>query len=470
VQGARIGVWVIDVLRLRTHGVGSAFIDEAFRHVPARDELTWQECRDIFDQAGGPFSYGITDELRRHGWDAVDLVLDLHVLREAWIREYGPIPPWRDERQAHAIMAIEVLRPRVVIDLNMKTFDAADLRRLRRRFRFIELTIGVANVMKRLDRAFGHDLILTPSEPFTRALRRTGGPPAVLFHHAFDEVFRSSLEPTVRDRGVVISGAVGGGPYLERTNLVRSLLAQGLAEAWIEESRPRVGPSAAWGMTDFLRDRSWVPVPVLRSAARAVGRGGDALDARLRASLALRGDGNRTAATGATVRLHEEFPDRCHPTVFGGDMFRLLERATASVHHEVNGAATSLRLFETTGAGAALVTNEVTGLDRLFEPGTEVLTYRTEQEAVSLVRSIVEDPSLALAVGRAGHARTMRDHTTATRARQLSDILAERLQRPRNVPIASQTRSTSSMDINGSIGSDRTSRAARSAFGVDVDH
>jgi glycosyltransferase involved in cell wall biosynthesis len=155
---------------------------------------------------------------------------------------------------------------------------------------------------------------------------------------------------------------------------------------------------------------------------RFTGRGSDLLDERLRETVvpAARTAGS-TGPPGPPLR--DEFPDHCHPAVFGAEMFDLLGRSRTVVHDEVNGAATSLRLFEATGMGAALVTDATDGLAELFEFGTEVLTYRTIDEALDLVRALRDDPALAGRVGAAGRARTHRDHSVTARARQLDALL-----------------------------------------------
>lgn len=429
---------MIDVLRLRTHGVGPAFVRRAFEVVPDRTGLGWQELQTIFDRASGPYSYGLTPALRSHGIDAVDLVLDLDMSREAWEQEHGPLGDTRDRRQELAIAAIEHLRPQVVIDLNMKTFDAADLRWLRRRFPFIRATIGVANVMKRLDRAFGHDLVLTPSRSFLRELRRHRGPAGELFQHAFDPVGRVVPAYDDRDLGIVFSGSVKLGRYAERAEVVEALLEAGLIDAWVQELRhpgpdrstqADIGPGRDWIRDSWLRNERWLPPAALAAVTRTTGRGSGALDARIQRALTAKDPAAPSdGTTGTTARgaLAVRYPDRCHPPVYGTAMFDLLGRARGMVHHEVFGNAAALRMFETTGMGAALVTNAVEGLDELFIPGEEVLTYRTVDEAVSTVRMLVEDPKLAHDVAASGRTRTLRDHTVSSRAAELATILSVR--------------------------------------------
>src|SRR6185369_9585100 len=80
-----------------------------------------------------------------------------------------------------------------------------------------------------------------------------------------------------------------------------------------------------------------------------------------------------------------------HGQAFGRSMYEILGRSkvTLNVHAAWAGPdANNLRLFEATGMGAALVTEEAQNLSDLFEPGSEVATYRTVDEAIDVVRHL----------------------------------------------------------------------------------
>lgn len=418
---------MVDLLRLRSAGVGDAVVRRAFDDRERPWELTWQECREVFDASGGPFSYGLAEPLARSGWTSVDIIHDLEPLRAAWIREHGPLPSAGTQSQNLAIAAIERFRPRVVLDVNLKVFTTRELRALRERFPFIERTIGQVNTMKRLDRAFGHDLVLTPSRGLARVLERAGGPPTRTFHHAFDPQWVSGVPQEARDR-VIFTGSTGRGRYSERTRVLAALLEADLVEAYIDEGKTDSFPTVPAGMRRF-RSRTglatFVPLGAHARFASRTGRGAMTLDARLR------GDADLVPAVESGheglpfVGLRAAFPERCHGPVFGSDMFALLGSSLAAVHHTIETSTTALRHFEATGMGAALVTNSIEGLDEVFEVGTEVLAYRDRDEALEMVRWIIDDPAGAARIGDAGRRRTLEDHSVSARAAQLASILEE---------------------------------------------
>jgi hypothetical protein len=103
-----------------------------------------------------------------------------------------------------------------------------------------------------------------------------------------------------------------------------------------------------------------------------------------------------------------------HPAAFGRPMYEILGRSatTLNVHAPWAGVdANNLRLFEATGMGSLLVTDNRRNLDDLFDVGREVVAYRTPDEAAQLLRQFVENPDEAARIAAAGQRRTLNDHT-----------------------------------------------------------
>jgi len=76
------------------------------------------------------------------------------------------------------------------------------------------------------------------------------------------------------------------------------------------------------------------------------------------------------------------------------------------------------RLFEAAACGAPVLSDTWEGLDAFFTPGREVLTAETPED----VLTALQDADLA-EVARAGRARTLDEHTSAHRARELVALL-----------------------------------------------
>jgi hypothetical protein len=96
----------------------------------------------------------------------------------------------------------------------------------------------------------------------------------------------------------------------------------------------------------------------------------------------------------------------------------ITRRSHATVH-----ASSSCRPFELASAGAAIVSNPYYGLERWFEPGSELLIVNSADEAVAAYSDLLGDPGQAEAMGQRARERVLDEHTYRHRARQLLDLV-----------------------------------------------
>lgn len=119
-----------------------------------------------------------------------------------------------------------------------------------------------------------------------------------------------------------------------------------------------------------------------------------------------------------------------HGQAWGRDMFALLGQSKLVVnrHGRIAGPyAVNMRMYEATGSGAALITEQKANLADLFTPGEEVLTYTDAADAAQQAAGILADPTRLDRVAAAGQARTLREHTYRQRAETLTEVIAQRL-------------------------------------------
>lgn len=123
-----------------------------------------------------------------------------------------------------------------------------------------------------------------------------------------------------------------------------------------------------------------------------------------------------------------------HGQCWGLDMYRVLARSRIALNRHIQLAerfANNMRLFEATGVGTCLVTDDKENLHELFEPGKEVLVYRNAEECAELVRYYVEHETERLAIARAGQERTLHEHTYQQRMREMCEIVDRYVRQPR---------------------------------------
>ena len=96
-------------------------------------------------------------------------------------------------------------------------------------------------------------------------------------------------------------------------------------------------------------------------------------------------------------------------------------------------------IFEAAGAGACVISDPWEGIETFFEPGCEILVARDASEVADLVRTV--DAALAREIGGAMRRRANSEHTYASRALQIREILKQRTPEvlSRRRPVLKQT-------------------------------
>jgi len=134
----------------------------------------------------------------------------------------------------------------------------------------------------------------------------------------------------------------------------------------------------------------------------------------------------------STNNLRDDSPViPCHQGgVWGIDMYKILHGSLITLNHHIDVAghyAGNGRLFEATGTGTLLVTDWKTNLHEMFEPGTEVVAYRTAEECAEMVQYYLEHDKEREAIASAGQQRTLRDHTYYQRMQEFEAIVLKYL-------------------------------------------
>jgi hypothetical protein len=347
-----------------------AFLAEAYARRPGLAELPFAEQRaallEPFFGTADFYSHG----LRAHGHEAQDLIPNAEPLQRRWAAENGiRLPRGRARALAKALAAqVDAIDPDVVYSHNIARIPRRQLARWHRARRLVAGQIAVAPPARRLTR--GYDLIVT-SFPHYPERFRSLGVDSEYMPLAFEPRVLDRLGPVEQRYGAVFVGGVDPRVHPDGTRLLERVAEPHELDVW--------------------------------------GYGGDAL------------------APGSPLRR------RWRGELWGLDMYRVFAGARVVVNRHIEAAkghANNMRLFEATGVGSAVVTEEASNLAELFEPGTEVATYDGgAADLERVVKDLLGDEPRRAAIAKAGQERTLRDHTYAVRMGQLARLLESRLLR-----------------------------------------
>lgn len=357
-----------------------AFIDSIYRSAPGLSDRS-------FDEQGSRIDAGLFGEtqfqvaaLRRLGHEALHLPINVPNLVAAWGRDRDvQLPmydravsgwrgwyPWSGRRQRGRWLAstlraiVTTFEPDVVQVQCMDALPGEVITQLAAPGRYLVGQTAAPTPPWTQARLF--DLILSSLPNFVERFRREG---AIAFNIplAFDPAVHAAVGPVERDVPASFVGTMSDA-HRRRLDTLGALGRTSAVDIWSADARP-----------DWL---------------------------------------------SAHPRVRD------HGPAWGRDMYRVLARSrlTVNVHGEhAEGYANNLRLYEATGMGALLVTEEARNLQELFEPGSEVITYRDASELTRVVRHFEAHPEEASQIAAAGQARTHRDHTWLLRMERWTEIV-----------------------------------------------
>jgi spore maturation protein CgeB len=110
---------------------------------------------------------------------------------------------------------------------------------------------------------------------------------------------------------------------------------------------------------------------------------------------------------------------------WGHQMYEILNASKMTLNHhgDVLPYANNMRLFESTGTGTLLITDWKENLHEMFEPGKEVVTYRTSEECAEKIQHYLTHEAERQTIASAGQARTLRDHTYQCRMQEFVNLV-----------------------------------------------
>ena len=122
--------------------------------------------------------------------------------------------------------------------------------------------------------------------------------------------------------------------------------------------------------------------------------------------------------------LPSELKKNFRGAVFNIDYYYVLSKSKIVLNHHgsILPWAHNLRLFETTGVGSFLLTDNLPGIDELFEVGKEVETYDSIDECIDKIKYYLLNEEEREKIAKAGQIRTLRDHTYEKRIEKLFEF------------------------------------------------
>ena len=123
----------------------------------------------------------------------------------------------------------------------------------------------------------------------------------------------------------------------------------------------------------------------------------------------------------------------CQP-VYGIEMLDLFRESRIVLNYHIGVAgeyAGNMRMFEVTGVGSCLLTDNKKNMNDLFDTEREVVVYDGEDDCIAKVNWLLEHEEERKKIASAGNQKTLSSHTVENRCRLLIEILNAELKNNR---------------------------------------
>jgi len=392
------------------------FLQEYYQSNPHIITQSYQEqYQHLMDQGYGYSNYFPQHLQHNYSLSGTELIHNAIPLQGAWAKEHGL------ELQGNPLLLAQLkqYKPEILFIQDSINFSEAFIQKIRAEVSSVRLLIGhcCAPYNSESLKAFRHyDVILACSDRFLEDFR-SKNIRSYLFPHAIE----SSLIHKIEDHPDPVNEIIFIGSLLYRSGFHKDRIS------YIEEILRNKLPLRIYGQLDSD------PFFTLKAKQAAY------LALKLLSALNMKGVyeyrsfqkigqlnemPRRGRYASAIKKSISNYP------VFGLDMLNAIAGYAIgfNLHGEVAGEyAANVRMFEVTGAGTLLVTDHKKNIQSLFEPDSEILTYRTKEECVDKLRWAIDHPAEAGKMGRAGQQRTLRDHSVEKRVDLLHEIIQKEL-------------------------------------------
>lgn len=119
-----------------------------------------------------------------------------------------------------------------------------------------------------------------------------------------------------------------------------------------------------------------------------------------------------------------------HGEVWGTDMYKILAQSKIVINRHISVAqdyANNMRLYEATGMGALLLTDEKKNINDIFEAGKEVVTYKNSKDLIDKIKYYLTHEKERQKIATTGQKRTLKDHSYRKRIKELVSIIKKYL-------------------------------------------
>ena len=348
--------------------------------------------------------------LRKLGLDAQSVIVNDNYLQSKWMREYGSK---KISRKNLLFSQVKFFQPEILWIDNLNYVDREWLKMIRNNVKSIRLIIGYhcsPYGTRILDTLKAADIVITCTPGLKDEIGKSGKR-TYLVYHGFDDTFIPKIvtDISLPEYDFVFSGSLtsGGRFHDERRRIIEEILDENI-DLHLFVNREKVYKirikQAIFLMAGLIRRLN-----IKHFTEKA----------------------NRFDFGAALPRIYSsKLIKSCQDPLYGIDMYNLFSRSKIVLNMHIGIAgdyAGNMRLFEATGAGSCLLTDNKKNIRDLFDPDNEVVVFNNPLDCVTKAKWLLENEAERKKIALSGKTKTLKSHTVLIRCEQILEILREEI-------------------------------------------
>jgi spore maturation protein CgeB len=388
----------------------SGYLDSFYKKYPNLDKLSYDEHKKLLLDDTTEFVGAYLKNFRKLGIEVDCVICNDSKLQEKWGKERGISS---DRQQNILIDQVNDFHPDVILVENLSYVTSALLRFIRQKVP--ELRLIAANHCspfnsKVLDSLTEVDFVFTCTPGLKLSIEDLGKK-SYLVYHGFDT---SLFERLDNDKGspsnnFIFSGSLitGGDFHARRIKLIEHILKEQIdirLYVNLEQSYRIRAKQAIYVLSEAIKklklERAFTKFQILQYGKAWVN------------------------SYSESLIMHKEQP------VFGNEMLNLFHNSKIILNFHIGVAgdfAGNMRMFEVTGMGSCLLTDNKKNMSDLFDTEREVVVYDNEEDCIEKVKWLLTHEDERKKIALAGQQKTITYHTVENRCRSIIEILNSEL-------------------------------------------
>jgi spore maturation protein CgeB len=389
------------------------YLESFYNRFNSTGKLPYKEHYDLLLNDTTEFVGSYTRTFRRLGADAECVIANDNLLQKKWRSEnYSNGENDRDI----LIEQVRRFQPEILWIDNLSYTDKDWLKNIREVAKSIKLIVAYhcSPFSPRIIERLKHVDFLITCTPGLKQEMEANGIRTYLVYHGFDLDLIKRIEggSGFPANDLVFSGSLTAGAdfHGDRIELVESLLRENIDMALyvnLESQNKIRAKQVIYNVNELLKKvhleslKSYVPL--LRYGTKPVKNYSDSLLRKNR------------------------------PSVFGIDMYNLFRRAGIVLNMHIGISreyAGNMRLFEVTGVGSCLLTDNKKNLGDLFDINKEIVVYDNIQDCIEKTKWLLGNEGERKKIAEAGQKKTLEFHTVENRCKRIMEIIDNELYSP----------------------------------------